>query len=64
MKPTKSRDLFLDVTEALREADILEVGRENYDLENMLSVAARLSSTPKTLVSDIYIMQKKDHSHV
>lgn len=47
-----------EILYALNEADILELSRTQYDTDNMLGVATKLSGAPFTWVSDMYIQMR------
>lgn len=42
------------IQEALKEAEMLERGRETYDIDNMLLTAMRLSGAPFSFVEMVY----------
>lgn len=63
MKSTK-RDSFIDVKDALKEAEMLELGREFYDVEHMLTVASRLANENMEYVDNVYIQLKEQNYNV
>jgi len=54
-------EVFIDVKTALKESEMLEIGRDQYDVDHMIETASRLSKVPKFLVSEIYIQEKGKH---
>ncbi len=51
--PTLKDDIVL----ALEEANILEMGRDTFDENNMLTVAMRLSGAPWSFVEQVYTQE-------
>lgn len=51
------KNLKVVIEEALEEAEILEMGRTNYDPDNMLLTAMRLSGAPYSFIE--YVANQK-----
>ncbi|PHS22172.1 MAG: hypothetical protein COA84_13410 [Robiginitomaculum sp.] len=58
-KVLRTLDTKDDILYALDEANMLELSRTYYDIDNMLGVATRLSGAPFKWVSDMYIHMKE-----
>ena len=52
---SENKTLQVEIIEALTEAEMLEMGRDRFDKENMLTVAMGLSGAPFSFVEDAYM---------